>query len=56
MKISQELRDFAAKQEAVVTTKHFTEEEAETGMQAMSDLYRQSGEELYVPALPDGRG
>jgi phosphomethylpyrimidine synthase len=41
MKISQEVRDFAAKQKA------------EAGMAEMSEKFRESGSEIYVPAAAD---
>ncbi|KAK0330617.1 hypothetical protein LTR94_032162, partial [Friedmanniomyces endolithicus] len=76
MKITQEVRDFAAKQNAPVdtfvaaqsspsslgevqpngggagqaNTAPLDEAEAEAGMAAMSDLYHQTGRELYMGA------
>ncbi|MBB4616858.1 phosphomethylpyrimidine synthase ThiC [Sphingomonas abaci] len=47
MKITQEVRDFAAKQNAPVES-FVAAEEAEAGMQAMSELYHQRGRELYM--------
>jgi phosphomethylpyrimidine synthase len=58
MKITQEVRDFAAKQNAGVETflaadpsseDSGREEEAEAGMAEMSELYRKHGDRLYVP-------
>ena len=42
MKITQEVRDYAAAQEAEATAK-----EAEEGMKAMSEQFRDSGSEIY---------
>ncbi|MEW9854442.1 phosphomethylpyrimidine synthase ThiC [Novosphingobium sp. M1R2S20] len=50
MKISQEVRDFAAKQNQPVTTFIASEEEAEAGMKAMSAKYEEIGRELYIGA------
>jgi phosphomethylpyrimidine synthase len=50
MKISQEVRDFAAKQNQPVDTFIASEEEAEAGMKAMSAKYEEGGRELYVGA------
>jgi len=49
MKITQEVRDFAAKQNAGVET-FVAAEEAEKGMQEMSRVYNESGRELYIGA------
>jgi len=49
MKITQEVRDFAAKQNAGIET-FVAAEEAEEGMAHMSEVYRQQGSELYLPA------
>jgi phosphomethylpyrimidine synthase len=49
MKITQEVRDFAAKQNAGVETFVASEAEAEKGMAEMSEKYREGGD-LYVPA------
>ncbi len=49
MKITQEVRDFAAKQNASVET-FVAAEEAEKGMQQMSEKYREIGSELYIGA------
>ncbi|MBB4857722.1 phosphomethylpyrimidine synthase [Novosphingobium chloroacetimidivorans] len=50
MKISQEVRDFAAKQNQPVQTFIASEEEAEAGMKAMSQKYEEGGRELYIGA------
>jgi phosphomethylpyrimidine synthase len=52
MKITQEVRDFAAKQNAGVET-FVAAEDAEAGMAEMSEKFREVGGELYVGA--DGR-
>ncbi|MBU6266171.1 MAG: phosphomethylpyrimidine synthase ThiC [Sphingomonadales bacterium] len=49
MKISQEVREFAAKQNQPVEAFVANEAEAEQGMAAMSEKYREAGD-LYVPA------
>ena len=49
MKITQEVRDFAAKQNAGVET-FVAAEEAEAGMEAMSVKYREVGNQLYIGA------
>jgi phosphomethylpyrimidine synthase len=49
MKITQEVRDFAAKQNAPADT-FIAAEEAEAGMQKMSELYNETGRELYMGA------
>ena len=58
MKITQEVRDFAAKQNsdsylASENIKRETSpeeaEEAEKGMEEMSEVYREKGEKLYLP-------
>jgi len=49
MKITQEVRDFAAKQNAPADT-FIAAEEAEAGMQKMSALYNETGRELYMGA------
>jgi phosphomethylpyrimidine synthase len=49
MKITQEVRDFAAKQNAGVET-FVAAEEAEAGMEEMSRKYNEGGRELYVGA------
>jgi phosphomethylpyrimidine synthase len=48
MKITQEVRDFAAKQNAKSTEEKLSAEEAEAGMAEMSERYRESGNELYL--------
>ena len=48
MKISQEVRDFAAKQNSAVET-FVAAEEAEKGMAEMSQVYKDKGGELYLP-------
>ncbi|TCJ38953.1 phosphomethylpyrimidine synthase ThiC [Parafrankia sp. BMG5.11] len=47
MKITQEVRDFAAKQNAGVET-FVAAEEAEAGMAEMSRVYNEGGRELYI--------
>jgi len=49
MKISQEVREFAAKQNSGVET-FVAAEEAEAGMAAMSEVFKEKGGELYLPA------
>nr|WP_183955611.1 phosphomethylpyrimidine synthase ThiC [Sphingobium fontiphilum] len=49
MKITQEVRDFAAKQNQE-STGFIAAEEAEKGMAEMSKLYNESGRELYMGA------
>jgi len=49
MKITQEVRDFAARQNAPVET-FVAAEEAEAGMAAMSERFRDAGSEVYLPA------
>ncbi len=49
MKISQEVRDFAAKQNAGVET-FVAADEAEKGMQEMAAKYNEGGRELYIGA------
>ena len=49
MKITQEVRDFAAKQNAAPET-FIAAEEAEAGMVKMSELYNETGRELYMGA------
>jgi len=46
MKITQEVRDFAAKQNASADTFLAAEE----GMAQMSDRFREKGGEIYIPA------
>jgi len=49
MKITQEVREFAAKQNAPVAT-FVAAEEAEAGMADMSERFREKGGEMYLPA------
>jgi phosphomethylpyrimidine synthase len=49
MKITQEVREFAAKQNAEVGS-FVAAEEAEAGMAEMSERFREVGSELYVGA------
>jgi phosphomethylpyrimidine synthase len=49
MKITQEVREFAAKQNAEVET-FVAAEEAEAGMAEMSRVYNEGGRELYIGA------
>ena len=49
MKITQEVREFAARQNQD-STGFILAEEAEAGMQAMSEKFRETGAELYVGA------
>ena len=49
MKITQEVREFAAKQNAEADT-FVAAEEAEAGMAQMSEKYRELGSELYLGA------
>ena len=60
MKITQEVRDFAAKQnsDSYLASENIKREtsaaeaaEAQKGMEQMSEVYREKGEKLY---LPDG--
>jgi len=54
MKITQEVRDFAAKQNAGAETflaaAPVSESEAEAGMREMSEAFREKGGEIYLPA------
>ena len=50
MKITQEVRDFAAKQDAGLLNAPLSKAEAEQGMAEMSKKYRDGGNELYVGA------
>ncbi|HEY1146149.1 MAG TPA: phosphomethylpyrimidine synthase ThiC, partial [Allosphingosinicella sp.] len=50
MKITQEVRDFAAKQDAGLLNAPLSNAEAEQGMAEMSKKYRDGGNELYVGA------
>lgn len=49
MKITQEVRDFAAKQNAPANT-FIAAGEAEAGMAQMSEVFREKGGEIYLPA------
>ena len=49
MKITQEVRDFAAKQNAGVET-FVAVEDAEAGMAEMSEKFKEQGSEIYLPA------
>ena len=49
MNITQEVRDFAAKQNSAPET-FIAAEEAEAGMAKMSELYNETGRELYMGA------
>ncbi|MEO6091411.1 MAG: phosphomethylpyrimidine synthase ThiC [Novosphingobium sp.] len=49
MKITQEVRDFAAKQDAGMES-FVAAEEAEAGMAEMSEAFREKGGEIYLPA------
>jgi len=49
MKITQEVREFAAKQNAPVET-FVAAEDAEAGMAEMSERFREKGGEVYLPA------
>jgi phosphomethylpyrimidine synthase len=49
MKITQEVRDFAAKQNASADT-FLAAEEADKGMASMSQKFRAEGGEIYLPA------
>jgi len=49
MKITQEVRDFAAKQDAGAVT-FLAAEDAEQGMAEMSERFREKGGEIYLPA------
>jgi phosphomethylpyrimidine synthase len=49
MKITQEVREFAAKQNASADT-FLAAEEAEQGMAEMSEKFRTRGGEIYLPA------
>jgi phosphomethylpyrimidine synthase len=54
MKITQEVRDFAAKQNApadsFLAAQPVSEDEAEAGMAEMSEKFREKGGEIYLPA------
>jgi phosphomethylpyrimidine synthase len=49
MKITQEVRDFAAKQNAGVET-FVAAQDAEAGMAEMSEVFKEKGGEIYLPA------
>ena len=49
MKITQEVREFAAKQNAEADA-FIAAEEAEKGMKQMSEVFRETGGELYMGA------
>ena len=49
MKITQEVRDFAAKQNQE-SSGFIAAEEAEAGMEEMSKVFRETGSELYMGA------
>jgi len=49
MKITQEVRDFAAKQNQE-STSFIAAEEVEAGMKEMSEVFKQTGSELYMGA------
>jgi phosphomethylpyrimidine synthase len=49
MRISQEVREFAATKNAPVES-FVAAEEAEAGMKAMSEKFKEEGGEVYIPA------
>ena len=49
MKITQEVREFAAKQNAEIET-FVAAEDAEAGMEEMSKVFKEKGSEVYLPA------
>ena len=49
MRISQEVRDFDAKKNAPIES-FVAAEEAEQGMKAMSETFKEKGGELYLKA------
>jgi phosphomethylpyrimidine synthase len=51
MKITQEVRDFAAKQNARAADEKLTADEAEAGMAEMSRRFHEIGSELYIGAV-----
>jgi len=55
MKITQEVRDFAAKQnqsaDSFLAATPVAVEEAEAGMAEMSEKFREKGGEIYLPAI-----
>jgi phosphomethylpyrimidine synthase len=54
MKITQEVRDFAAKQnepaDSFLAAQPVSEDQAEAGMAEMSEKFREKGGEIYLPA------
>lgn len=48
MKITQEVREFAAKQNAGADS-FLAAEDAKTGMAKMSERFREKGGEIYLP-------
>jgi phosphomethylpyrimidine synthase len=50
MKITQEVRDFAAKQNAKAAEERLSADEAEAGMAEMSKRFHDKGGEIYLPA------
>ena len=55
MKISQEVREFAAKQNAPVEA-FIAADDAQAGMEAMSEVFKEKGGELYLPAAEEAAG
>jgi hypothetical protein len=49
MKITQEVRDFAAKQEAGLLNASVSDADAEQGMAQMSKRFEEAGGEIYLP-------
>jgi len=49
MKITQEVRDFASKQNAGAET-FIAAQDAEAGMEEMSEKFKEKGREIYLPA------
>jgi phosphomethylpyrimidine synthase len=54
MKITAEVREFAAKQSAQSDAERLSLDEAEAGMEKMSQRFHDEGGELYVPAEVEG--
>lgn len=54
MKITQEVRDFAAKQNQPVES-FVAADEAEKGMQEMSKTFKEKGSEIYITPTPEGQ-
>jgi phosphomethylpyrimidine synthase len=50
MKITQEVRDFAARQNASADT-FLAAEEADKGRAEMSERFREKGGEIYLPSV-----